>query len=100
MGPCTSWAWSGEGQRQADPAVAQQLADLDHVTRDLDPVEGVQQRAVQLPRLEPGEVGSDAEVRAVPEPEMRAGVRPLDVVGPGIREDLCVPVPGVVEQVD
>jgi len=45
-------------------------------------------------------VGGDAEVRAVAEAEMRAGVRPLDVESPWVREDLGVPVPGVVEQVN
>src|SRR5690348_4823108 len=39
-------------------------------------------------------------MRAISESEMRAGVRPLDVVRPWVREDLRVPISGVVEQVD
>ena len=45
-------------------------------------------------------MGGDAQVRTVAEPEMRVGIGPLDVVFPWVREDLCVPVAGVVEQVD
>jgi hypothetical protein len=37
---------SVEAQRQVDPTVAKQLPDLDDFTRDLDPVEGIQKRAV------------------------------------------------------
>src|SRR5260370_4096686 len=91
---------SGEAQRQVDPPVAKQLPDLDHFTLDLDPVEGIQKRAVQLARLKPGQVGGDAQVRTVPEPEVRHGVRPFDLVRPRGGEDLCIRSPRVLEQLD
>jgi hypothetical protein len=50
-----------------NPTAAEELPDLDDFAGDLDHVEGVKQRGVEFARLETGEVGGDAQVRAAPE---------------------------------
>src|ERR1700734_2882349 len=100
MGVRSSCRRRVEGERQGLPALPQKLPDLLRLTGPLDGAEPVEQRVVEQPRLHSGQMGGDAEMRALAEGRMLPGVRAGDVVRPGVLEHLGVAIAGVEQQVD